>query len=145
MPVAWKRCQWRIELKITSYEVTEKRKINEKLNLRSRKEHFAGFNFTSASGSNLIFIDGIMSEPIIGTCGWEGKTQSAQVQLRCWFFTRKLKKKNSFSPLWASFFGIPRSSFCVDSNFTFFFEVKTFSRRNFRAAKTWKNFPLKIH
>jgi hypothetical protein len=39
------------------------------------KEHFAGFNFTSASGSNLIFIDGGMSEPIIGTCWRRASTQ----------------------------------------------------------------------
>lgn len=30
------------------------------------REHFAGFNFRSASGSNLIFIDGVTSEQIIG-------------------------------------------------------------------------------
>jgi hypothetical protein len=63
------------------------------------REHFAGFNFTSASGSNLIFIDGVTSEQIMGV----------QLPLVCWFllFQRRLKKKIEKFPVYFEIEEIP--------------------------------------
>jgi hypothetical protein len=76
--------------------------VKEKPNLShvASRRLFAGFNFESASGSNLIFIDGVASERIIDYRLDEGGKKGDQVssivaRVSCrfvdFFFSSKLK------------------------------------------------------